>query len=60
MIYKELIIKNRKIWTPITYKETESAIRNFPQMKSSGLYGFADEFYQIFKEKSTPNILKHC
>jgi hypothetical protein len=42
----------------ITQNEIEAAISLPKKKKSPGLYGFSAEFYQTFKEKQIPTLLK--
>ena len=43
---------------PITNNEVETAIKNLPTNRSPAPDGFRGEFYQTYREKLTPNLLK--
>ena len=43
---------------PITSKDIETVIRNLPANKNTGPDSFAAEFYQKFRQKLTPILLK--
>ena len=44
---------------PITSTEMETVILKLPINKNKGLCGFIGKFYQTFRDKLTPILLKH-
>ena len=51
---KEIEIMN----DPIISTEIEAMIKNLPKNRSPGPDGFTGEFYQTFREKLMPSLLK--
>jgi len=51
---KEIEIMNN----PVTSTKIEAVIKNHPENKSQGSYGFKGELYQTFREELMPILLK--
>ena len=54
----KLTEETENLTRPITSKNIESVIKNFPTKKSLGPHGFTGKFYQKSKEQLTPVLLK--